>query len=184
MIMDSFGALALATGKPDGSLLDRRPEKRAMPIISVQMIRNIAFQAMFQIFLIGMILLLPGDLPAYSQHHYTFAFNVFVFCQMFNLLNARATEANDPLLTGLLDSPLFLMIMAVIAGGQFYLVEIAGASFTCTPLGPDEWLLSIALASLSLPAGCVFRRWTPTLAHHTPGTQSVLNADEERLLRS
>jgi Ca2+-transporting ATPase len=184
MIMDSFGALALATGKPLHSLLDRKPTKREMPIISGPMIRTIASQAILQIILIGMILIFPGDLPAYSQYHYTFLFNVFVFCQMFNLLNARSTEPNDPVMRGLMDSPLFLLIMIGIAGGQFFLVEIAGAFFSCTPLYLHEWLLSIGLASLSLPAGYLFRHWAAAVTYRTPGAEFVRSADDQPLLTS
>jgi Ca2+-transporting ATPase len=100
---------------------------------------------------------------------------------MFNLLNARSTEPQDSVLKGLMDAPLFFLILIGIAGGQFFLVEIAGAFFSCTPLYLHEWVLSIVLAFLSLPVGYLVRHWAAATYRPT-GTESVRNADDEPLL--
>jgi calcium-translocating P-type ATPase len=182
MIMDSLGALALATGKPHRNLLDRRPMKKEMPIISGPMIRNIASQAILQILLIGVILVYPGDLPAYSQYHYTFLFNVFVLCQVFNLLNSRSTEPNESIVKGLMDTPLFFLILIGITFGQWFLVEIAGAFFSCTPLLMHEWIYSVGLASLSLPLGYVMRHMAPAAPPRGAPTDFTRKDDDEPLL--
>jgi calcium-translocating P-type ATPase len=159
LIMDSLGALALATGKPHDVLLNQGPNRKETPLISMFMMHNIAGQAVLQICLIGLILFFPCGLKPHSQHHYTFLYNVFVLCQMFNLINARATELGDDPTIGLFDTPLFFGIMIGVGLVQLILVDIAGPLFSCTPLNSREWLLSFGLAGLTLPTGFLIRRF-------------------------
>ena len=157
LIMDSLGALSLATGKPHENLLEHKPQNKDTPLISSFMILNISGQAILQIILIGGILLFPGKFPPHSQYHYTFLFNVFVLCQAFNLLNARATSKGDSTLLGVFDTPLFFGIMFGIMLVQFVLIQYAGQFFSCTPLLPHEWLYSFCLSGLTLPLGWILR---------------------------
>lgn len=157
LIMDSLGALALATGKPHDNLLDQKPQDRDSPLITQFMIRNIAIQAILQIVLIGSILVIPGDIEPHSQYHYTFLFNVFVFCQMFNLFNARATGPNDDILLGITDNALFFGIMIGIGLVQIILVQVAGPFFSCCPLYFHEWIYTFILAALTVPVGFITR---------------------------
>jgi Ca2+-transporting ATPase len=158
LIMDSLGALALATGKPRDALLHQSPNRKEMPLISRFMILNIAGQALVQICLIGLILIFPCGLKPHSQHHYTLLYNVFVLCQMFNLVNARSTGGHDDPTIGFFDTPLFFGILIGVGVVQFMLVQLAGPLFSCTPLNPREWLVSVGLAGLTLPAGFLIRR--------------------------
>jgi magnesium-transporting ATPase (P-type) len=123
------------------------------------MIHIIAGQAVLQISLIGLILLFPCGLKPHSQTHYTFLENVFMLCQMFNLINARATETEDDPTIGLFDTPLFFGIMIGVGLVQLILVEIAGPFFSCIPLNSREWLICLGLAGLTLPAGFLIRRF-------------------------
>jgi magnesium-transporting ATPase (P-type) len=156
--MDSFGALALATSRPHDALLNQSPNGKETSLISRFMIHNIAGQSVFQIALIGIILVFPCGLKPHSQHHYTLLYTVFVLCQMFNLINARATEPGDDPTIGLFDTPLFFGIMIGVGLMQFILVQIAEPLFSCTPLNTHEWLVSIGLAALTLPTGFLIRR--------------------------
>jgi Ca2+-transporting ATPase len=156
--MDSLGALALATGKPHDVLLTKKPNSKDTPLISRFMIHNIAGQAFLQILLIGLILRFPCGLTPHSQHHYTVLLNVFVLCQVFNLINARATEPGDDPTMGLLDSPLFFGIMIGVALVEVLLVQIAGPLFSCTPLSVNAWLVCTAIAAITFPAGFILRR--------------------------
>ncbi len=56
LIMDSLGALALATEAPTSSLLKRKPYRRNAPLVSYPMWRNIIVQAMFQLTLLYLLL--------------------------------------------------------------------------------------------------------------------------------
>jgi Ca2+-transporting ATPase len=50
LIMDSLAALSLATDSPDLSILNRMPDSKKDPLISVEMWKMILGQAAFQIF--------------------------------------------------------------------------------------------------------------------------------------
>merc|ERR1711871_1135512 len=68
LIMDTMGALALATEPPKPELLDRMPYKRTASLISLPMWRNILVQSLFQLILICVLLfegtnLFPGVRP-------------------------------------------------------------------------------------------------------------------------
>ena len=163
LIMDSLGALALATGHPHKVLLSQPPHDKRTPLISWFMINNIAGQSLLQILLFGFIMIYPGYFVPYSDHHYTFLFNVFVLCQMFNLINARATSPTDDPRIGMCDTPLFFGILVGIGVVQFILVQLAGPFFSCVPLSFQEWFWCLVLSGLTLPAGYFIRR----LPRHT-----------------
>lgn len=62
LIMDTLGALALATEQPKDSILDRQPYGKYDPIISDVMKRNVFGHAFFQIIVLGCIIFaLPGN---------------------------------------------------------------------------------------------------------------------------
>jgi calcium-translocating P-type ATPase len=60
LIMDTMGALALATEPPKPELLERRPYKRNASLVSLPMWRNILCQSAFQLILL-IILLFAGE---------------------------------------------------------------------------------------------------------------------------
>ncbi|KAH0788380.1 calcium-translocating P-type ATPase, PMCA-type family protein [Histomonas meleagridis] len=177
LIMDSFGALALATGKPHKYMLKKRENQKNFPLITSFMLKNIIFQATFQIIVIILIIIFPRkDAVSYGEYHFTYLFTVFVLCQVFNLINARATEVTDSVITGLCDTPLFFFIMSLICVVQFLLVQVLGKFCNCTKLCMREWISAILIASISLPLG-VICRFTPPISRsntfvHKPKSQS------------
>lgn len=87
MIMDTLGALALATEPPHEGLMQRPPIGRNVHFITVTMWRNIIGQSIYQIIVLGVltfcgkkILKLSG--PNATLILNTFIFNSFVFCQV------------------------------------------------------------------------------------------------------
>lgn len=83
LIMDTFGALALATDPPSPDMLDRRPEPRTAPLISSRMWKMIIGQAVYQILVI-LALLYTNVLGMPDTTLQTMVFTTFVFCQIFN----------------------------------------------------------------------------------------------------
>jgi magnesium-transporting ATPase (P-type) len=59
LVMDTMGALALATEVPKLTVLNRRPYKRSANLLSWPMIRNITMQSIFQLILL-LVLLFKG----------------------------------------------------------------------------------------------------------------------------
>ena len=62
LIMDTLGALALATELPHLSVLNRRPYKRDAALVSKPMWRNILAQSVFQLILLLILLFGGGDM--------------------------------------------------------------------------------------------------------------------------
>jgi len=107
LIMDTMGALALATEKPTNELLKRPPYSRHEYMITPVMWRNILCHGIYQTGLL-LFLLFKGDelfgvksnrqLKIWDEttgQHYTIFFNVFVFLQLFNEINARKLKKNE-----------------------------------------------------------------------------------------
>jgi Ca2+-transporting ATPase len=158
LIMDSLGALALATSRPHPALLERRPAKRKSPLISADMIQNIAMQVLFQMSVVTFLLLVhPGESEVRSEHHYTMIFNTFVYCQMFNLVNARAVERGDGVVNGLLENVLFNVILVGIGVVEFCLIQFGGSFFSCVALTMKEQFCCLILGFMCIPYGFVVR---------------------------
>eukprot|EP00775_Hariotina_reticulata_P009045 gene9045-9216_t len=67
LIMDTMGALALATETPSPKLLDAKPAGRQEPLINGKMFKHIVAQGFYQLFWMFLFLYgLPKYMPAYS----------------------------------------------------------------------------------------------------------------------
>jgi Ca2+-transporting ATPase len=89
LIMDTLAALALATDPPTRKILDRKPDKKSAPLITLNMWKMIVGQAIFQL-VVTFILNFGGeDIFSYETEHEkdqlkTLVFNTFVWMQIFN----------------------------------------------------------------------------------------------------
>ena len=163
VIMDSFSALALATEPPTDELLLREPVKKRDPIINRAMWNAICFQAVCQFILLVIVLTFTPRwlgikssigmevFSAENALHYTFFFNVFVFLQVFNFINARVlrkTELNP--FQDICSNPIFWVIIALTVVGQIIFVQMFGRPVRCTPLPLNYHIISMAIGSLAL----------------------------------
>ncbi|KAJ9695894.1 hypothetical protein PVL29_011059 [Vitis rotundifolia] len=87
LIMDTLGALALATEPPNDALMKRPPVGRSVSFITKTMWRNIIGQSIYQLIVIGVISVYGKRLLRLSGSDAsdiidTFIFNTFVFCQV------------------------------------------------------------------------------------------------------
>lgn len=87
MIMDTLGALALATEPPNDSMMRRPPVGRDEDFITKVMWRNIIGQSIFQLIVLGTLMfdgkkLLKIEGPDSDIILNTFIFNTFVLCQV------------------------------------------------------------------------------------------------------
>jgi magnesium-transporting ATPase (P-type) len=156
LIMDTMGALALGTEPPSETLLQRRPYKRNASLINYKMMRNIAVQFFFQMVLLAYLLFLgAGDFGCVegSRTHVTIIFNTFVFCQVFNEINARSIGDEVNVFKGLFHNPVFLQIIAFTVCAQYGLVEYGGDFVKTVGLSHEQWIKCAILGSLSLPLG-------------------------------
>merc|ERR1711871_433406 len=124
LIMDSLGALALATEAPTDELLNRQPYVSHAMLVSPKMWRNILVQSAFQLILLMVLLVtdVPGGIPDWvdsveePRYLNTFIFNAFVFCQVFNEFNVRSIGDEWNVFSGLLTNQIFMgVIVATVA---------------------------------------------------------------------
>ncbi|KAI9498260.1 PMCA-type calcium-translocating P-type ATPase [Zychaea mexicana] len=170
MIMDTFAALALATEPLTEDLVNRKPLCKDSSLINWRMSRMIFGQAIFQI-AVNLLLMFHGPVlfglstsTADKRVLRTMVFNVFVFMQVFNELNCRRIDDKLNIMRGIMRDYLFLAIQAFVIVGQVLIVQYGGLAFKTVPLSITQWICTVAIGSLSIPAGILIRLLPPRLS--------------------
>ncbi|KAH0787706.1 calcium-translocating P-type ATPase, PMCA-type family protein [Histomonas meleagridis] len=181
LIMDSIGALALATKGPIESLLDRPPYGESGALISRLMYRNIIVHALWQT---GLCLLVLFGAEKFfeldtsnDKAQSTFLWNTFVFCQVFNLLNSRVTDQSQSFFEGFFSNPYFWGLFVLIVVVQVILVEFGGDVFGCIGLGWKQWLYSVGFALTELIVGAILRLIP---IHDDTSERLIVNREKKR----
>ena len=90
LIMDTFAALALATDPPAPSILDRKPDPKSAPLITINMWKMIIGQAIFQLAVTFTLYFAGHEILGYARDEHgdlalkSLVFNTFVWMQIFN----------------------------------------------------------------------------------------------------
>ncbi|KAJ5511682.1 ATPase P-type K/Mg/Cd/Cu/Zn/Na/Ca/Na/H-transporter [Penicillium expansum] len=189
LIMDTFAALALATDPPTPTVLDRRPESKSDPLITLTMWKMIIGQSIYQL-VVTFVLNFAGD-KIFSWDHghlQTVVFNTFVFMQIFNQYNSRRIDNKLNILEGIWKNRWFIGIQLIIIGGQILIIFVGGAAFSVKRLDQgSQWAVSLVLGALSLPIAVVIRlipdefaaKLVPHFWHRNKGPELVIS-DEDR----
>lgn len=87
--MDTFAALALATDPPAPSILDRKPDPRSTPLITLTMWKMIIGQAIYQLTVTLALNFAGNEILGYKSdaeksNLETLVFNIYVWMQFFN----------------------------------------------------------------------------------------------------
>ncbi|XP_050283502.1 calcium-transporting ATPase 4, plasma membrane-type-like isoform X3 [Quercus robur] len=186
LIMDTLGALALATEPPHEGLMKRPPVGRDVKFITRIMWRNIVGQSIFQI-LVLLIFQLKGEqllkLTGSDADSIlkTFIFNSFVFCQVFNEINSRDMEKIN-VFRGIFDSWIFLIVIISTVAFQFIIVEFLGTFADTVPLSWELWLASILIGAASLIIAVVLKcipvRESKLIVEHHDGYEPLPTGPE------
>lgn len=155
LIMDTLGALALATEPPTDELLQRPPVGRTEPLISNIMIRNLLVQALYQVIILLTLQFRGKDILRLqgtdaTKVNSTIIFNAFVLCQLFNEVNARKPEEWN-ILKGLFNNKLFVGILSSTLVLQVIIVEFLNKFASTVKLSWHHWLICIVIGFLSWP---------------------------------
>ncbi|XP_057806763.1 calcium-transporting ATPase 2, plasma membrane-type-like [Salvia miltiorrhiza] len=166
MIMDTLGALALATEPPNEALMKKAPVGRSGNFISNVMWRNILGQSVYQFVVIWF-------LQAYGKTYFeienqpnsdlilnTIIFNTFVFCQLFNEVNSREMEKIN-VLQGILNNHVFASVVGSTVLFQIIIVEFLGTFANTTPLTMRQWNASIFIGFLGMPIAVILKTIIP-----------------------
>ena len=179
LIMDTMGALALATQAPSDDLLERRPYASTAFLVSPKMWRHIAVQSVFQLVMLLVLLktfaksqgvdiaflnthgtyLSEGGATADDVVFYTntFIFNTFAFCQIWNEFNARSIDDRWNVFRGLGKDYTFIIIIVISAFVQALMTQFSGRFVSCTGLTATHWLYSLLISTITWPLGVVMR---------------------------
>ncbi|XP_024015071.1 putative calcium-transporting ATPase 13, plasma membrane-type [Eutrema salsugineum] len=153
LIMDTLGALALATEKPTNDLMRKKPIGRFAPLITNVMWRNLLAQAFYQI---GVLLVLQfrgrSIFGVNERVKNTLIFNTFVLCQVFNEFNARSLEKKN-VFKGIHKNRLFVGIIVVTVVLQVVMVEFLKRFADTERLDLGQWGVCVAIAAASWPIG-------------------------------
>ncbi|KAF5199193.1 Calcium-transporting ATPase 12, plasma membrane-type [Thalictrum thalictroides] len=157
LIMDSLGALALATDRPTDDLLEKKPVGRTEPLITNIMWRNLIAQALYQITLL-LILQFKGKsiFGVNDLVKNTLIFNTFVLCQVFNEFNARKLEKKN-VFKGIYKNKLFLAIIGITIVLQVVMVEFLKKFANTERLNWGQWGICIGIAAVSWPLAWIVK---------------------------
>ncbi|KAM3694966.1 hypothetical protein ACJW31_07G094900 [Castanea mollissima] len=131
LIMDTLGALALATEKPTNDLMAKPP------IVTILLVLQFKGKSIF------------GVKESVKS---TLIFNTFVLCQVFNEFNARKLEKKN-IFKGILKNKLFIAIVGITIVLQLVMVEFLKRFANTERLDWGQWGACIGLAALSWPIG-------------------------------
>ena len=176
LIMDTFGAMALASLPPSKEVMKDKPRNRDSFIINKSMGVNIfgvgtlfflitlAFLYIFQhadvTSVKDLLTLKLGAKNIVTPYEQTLLFSIFVWTHFWYMFNARSYETNSSFF-GIKHSSGFWTIVFVIVIGQILIVELLYNFFNVAPMfhtadwqininGCIDWLLIVGLSSLVL----------------------------------
>ncbi|KAI2641269.1 calcium-translocating P-type ATPase [Xylaria nigripes] len=175
LIMDTFAALALATDPPTDNILNRPPQPKSAPLITITMWKMITGQALFQLIVIFVLYFAGGQILGYDPNNQaqqtelnTMVFNTFVWMQIFNEFNNRRLDNKFNIFEGVHRNIFFIGITVLMVGLQIAIVFVGGTAFSIKPINGTQWAICLIAAAVCLPWAVVLRlfpdEWFATIA--------------------
>ncbi len=159
LIMDTFGAMALASLPPSSTVMKDKPRDRSEFIIKKPMYTTIVGTGfVFFLMLLGILYVCQhadirsmsdflslrlGEAGEVSKYEHTLIFSIFVWANFWNMFNARLYETGKSIF-GVKFSNGFKTIILVIILGQIAIVELLHNFFDVDPIflnktNPEAW---------------------------------------------
>lgn len=165
LIMDTFGAMALASLPPSQSVMKDKPRDRKAFILTKPMMKDILGVGGFFFLLLVVFLYIfqhteitqmadllhcqLGEANGLSPYEQTILFSIFVWTHLWYMFNTRSFETGKSFFQ-LKMSKEFFTIVAIIFIGQIVIVEVLYDFFNCTPMKLIDWVIIVVLSSLVL----------------------------------
>lgn len=164
LIMDTFAALALATDPPTDKILDRPPQPKSAPLITINMWKMIIGQAIYQLVVTFVLYFAGTRILGYDANNATqqleldtMVFNTFVWMQIFNEFNNRRLDNKFNIFEGIHRNKFFIGITILMVGLQVLIIFVGGAAFEIKPINGVQWAICVVSAFLCLPWGILIR---------------------------
>jgi Ca2+-transporting ATPase len=187
LIMDSLGALCLATDDPSSDILLHPPHSRHANLLSATMWENIFGQMIYQILaLFGIYYGMEPLFRPYSRtanaitgtseaihaaanvRLNTMLFGTFVYLQVFNLISSRQLNGEVGIFKDIMRNKIFIVVWMIIVLVQT-LVLLFGDSFMSTSdLDTTDWQIIIAVSAISLVFTFIQRITMKAYHHYYP----------------
>ena len=165
LIMDTFGAMALASLPPSQSVMKDKPRDRKAFILTKPMMKDIiGVGGFFFLLLVAFLYIFQhteitqmtdllhcqiGEANGLSSYEQTLLFSIFVWTHLWYMFNTRSFETGKSFFQ-LKMSKEFFSIVAIIFIGQIVIVEVLYDFFNCTPMKLVDWIIIVVLSSLVL----------------------------------
>ncbi|KAJ2985425.1 hypothetical protein NUW58_g5538 [Xylaria curta] len=164
LIMDTFAALALATDPPTDKILNRLPQPKSAPLITVNMWKMIIGQTIYQLVVTFVLYFAGNRILGYDPHDATqqkelatMVFNTFVWLQIFNELNNRRLDNKFNIFEGVHRNKFFVGITILMVGLQVLIIFVGGAAFEIKPINGVQWAICLVTAFVCLPWAILIR---------------------------
>lgn len=164
LIMDTFAALALATDPPSDKILNRKPQPKSAPLITINMWKMIIGQTIFQLVVTFVLYFAGNRILGYDPHNATqqtelktMVFNTFVWMQIFNEFNNRRLDNKFNIFEGVHRNKFFIGITLLMVGLQIAIIFIGGAAFEIKPINGVQWAICVVSAFVCLPWAVLLR---------------------------
>lgn len=154
MVMDTLAGLAFAGESPLHEYMEETPKEKDEKIINKYMANQIFLTGLYTTVLCILFLKLPNikNLFRYSANDnflLTGFFALFMFCAIFNSLNARTHRLN--LLSHLIKNKAFVIIMGLVSIIQILLLFHGGSVFRSYGLTLSEFNVILSLSFTVIP---------------------------------
>ena len=165
LVMDTLAALAFGGEPALHRYMKEKPKHRSEPIVSKNMMSQIAVGAgwtfILSLFMLvcanwledmGIIRASGADLEAHAYLH-TAYFAFFIFIAVFNGFNARTEKLN--LFDNIAKNKGFLIVFGIIAVVQVIMAYVGGSILGGYGLVVSEWLLILGMAITIIPVDLI-----------------------------
>lgn len=164
LIMDTLGALGLASDLPDDDILKKKSHSRTEKILTFSMQHYIFLQTTYQVTVLLVLMfwtsVIPFDAKIYNDEekwNHTIIFTTFVLMQITNEILSRQLDHEINIFRGILKNRLFGTMIVLILGIQILMVQFAGSVMNTIALGLNDWITCSCIALTSIPVILIFR---------------------------
>ena len=155
LIMDTLAAIAFAGEAPLPCYMKEPPSKRNEHVLNGDMLTRIFVMGIYTVMLCLYFYNSPKMLNLFGGRFtpafYSGFFALFVFCGIFGAVNARSGRVN--VFSGLLQNPVFTVVMSTVFGAQVIMIYKGGELFRCAPLTVEQIKTTVILALTVIPFG-------------------------------